>query len=137
MKDVIKNATIDGKRIHLAYTVQGVIDINRLLKQENGESLDLSEIIIGNDPDNFELFAEIVAVLNYCGEKLRVSRGLKDGVVLSAEQICASLLPKEHLKLKAVAMETILAGLGREENKSDVDLGLAELEKNNPRRRRR
>ena len=137
MKDVVKTATVDGTKIHLAYTVQALLDINRILKGDNGESRELANVILGDDPEDFETFTEIISVLNYCGERIRTSRGLKDGTVMSAERISAALLPKEHMKLKGIAMETILAGLGREENNSDVDLGLAELEKKNPRRRRR
>lgn len=137
MKDIIKQTEIDGKTISLAYTVTAMMGINRILKQENGESLELVPVILGDDPAMFENFTEIIEVLNYSAELLKKSRGMKAGEIMSAEQIRASLMPKEYIILKTTAMDAILAGLGREENHSDIDLGLAELEKKNPRRRRR
>lgn len=137
MKDIIKQTEIDGKTISLAYTVTAMMGINRILKQENGESLELVPVILGDDPAMFETFTEIIEVLNYAAELLKKSRGMKAGEIMSAEQIRASLMPKEYITLKTTAMDAILAGLGREENHSDIDLGLAELEKKNPRRKRR
>lgn len=137
MKDIIRTAVIDGHEISMAYTVTAMIAINKLLKQDDGESLELVPVILGDDPDTFELFTEIVEILNYSGELLRKSRGLDDGESLSAARIRASLSPKDLLTLKKAAMDTIIAGLGREENNSEVDMGLAELEKKNPRRRRK
>lgn len=136
MKDIIKQTEIDGKTISLAYTVTAMMGINRILKQENGESLELVPVILGDDPVMFETFTEIIEVLNYAAELLKKSRGMKAGEIMSAEQIRASLMPKEYITLKTTAMDAILAGLGREENHSDIDLGLAELEKKNPRRKR-
>ena len=137
MKDIIRTAVIDGHEISMAYTVTAMIAINKLLKQDDGESLELVPVILGDDPDTFELFTEIVEILNYSGELLRKSRGLDDDEPLSAARIRAALSPKDLLTLKKAAMDTILAGLGREENNSEVDMGLAELEKKNPRRRRK
>lgn len=137
MKDIIRTAVIDGHEISMAYTVTAMIAINKLLKQDDGESLELVPVILGDDPDTFELFTEIVEILNYSGELLRKSRGLDDGESLSAARISASLSPKDLLTLKKAAMDTIIAGLGREENNSEVDMGLAELEKKNPHRRRK
>ena len=137
MKDIIRTAVIDGHEISMAYTVTAMIAINKLLKQDDGESLELVPVILGDDPDTFELFTEIVEILNYSGELLRKSRGLDDGESLSAARIRAALSPKDLLTLKKAAMDTIIAGLGREENNSEVDMGLAELEKKNPRRRRK
>jgi hypothetical protein len=137
MKDIIRTAVIDGHEIRMAYTVTAMIAINKLLKQDDGESLELVPVILGDDPDTFELFTEIVEILNYSGELLRKSRGLDDGESLSAARIRAALSPKDLLTLKKEAMDTIIAGLGREENNSEVDMGLAELEKKNPRRRRK
>lgn len=136
MKDIIKQTEIDGKTISLAYTVTAMMGINRILKQENGESLELVPVILGDDPAMFENFTEIIEVLNYAAELLKKSRGMKAGEIMSAEQIRASLMPKEYITLKTTAMDAILAGLGREEKHSDIDLGLAELEKKNPRRKR-
>lgn len=137
MKDIIKTAEVDGKKINLAYTVTAMIGINKILKQENGESLELVPVILGDDPEMFETFTEIIEVLNYSAELLRKSRGLKEGEIMSAERIRATLMPKELITLKKTAMTAILSGLGREENNSDIDLGLAELEKKNPHRRRK
>lgn len=137
MKDFIKEAEVDGKKINLAYTVTAMMGINRILKQENGESLELVPVILGDDPDMYETFTEIVEVLNYSAELLRKSRGLEAGETMSAARIRAVLMPKELIPLKTAAMDAVLSGLGREENNSEIDLGLAEIEKKNPRRRRK
>lgn len=130
MNNLIKEVYIDGVAYSLAYTVRAMIDINRLLKQEDGESIELIQVILGDDLKNFELFAEIIEVLNYSGELLRTSRGMEKGNYINSEKIIAMLSPKELLELKKGAMQAILAGLGREEE-TEVDLGLAEIEKKN------
>ncbi len=136
MNDIIKTATIGGQEVNLAYTAWAMVDINRLLRQQDGTSLELPKVILGDAQDNFELFCEIVEVLAYSAAIYQRLRGQNADEAISAKEIKYILLPTELIKLKQTAMETILAGLGREED-SEVDLGLAEIEKKNQRRRRK
>ncbi len=136
MNNIIKTAAIGGKDVDLAYTAWAMVDINRLLRQQDGTSLELPNIILGDAQENFELFCEIVEVLAYSAVIYQRLRGQNAEDAISAKEIKYILLPTELIKLKQAAMETVLAGLGREED-SEVDLGLAELEKKNQRRRRK
>ena len=136
MNDIIKTATIGGKDISLAYTAWAMIDINRLLRQKDGTSLELPQVILGDAQENYELFCEIVEVLVYSAVQYQRLRGQKADDAINSEEIALTLLPTELIQLKQTAMDAVLAGLGREED-SEVDLGLAEIEKKNPRRRRK
>lgn len=136
MNDIIKTATIGGKDISLAYTAWAMIDINRLLRQKDGTSLELPQVILGDAQENYELFCEIVEVLVYSAVQYQRLRGQKADDAISSKEIALTLLPTELIQLKQTAMDAVLAGLGREED-SEVDLGLAEIEKKNPRRRRK
>ena len=136
MNDIIKTATIGGKDISLAYTAWAMIDINRLLRQKDGSSLELPQVILGDAQENYELFCEIVEVLVYSAVQYQRLRGQKADDAISSKEIALTLLPTELIQLKQTAMDAVLAGLGREED-SEVDLGLAEIEKKNPRRRRK
>ena len=128
MIDIIKTASIGGNEIDLAYTAWAMVDINRLLRQKDGSSLELPRVILGDAQDNFDLFCEIIEVLVYSAVIYKRLKGQKSDDAISAKEIKYELLPTELIRLKQTAMETILTGLGREED-SEVDLGLAEIEK--------
>ena len=101
MNDIIKQAMIDGNTVNLAYTVRAMMDVNRILKQENGDNLELVNVVFGDDLTTLDSFAKVLD----------------------------STSPSELLELKKACMSAILAGLGREEQSNEIDLGLAELEK--------
>lgn len=137
MKDIIRQVEIDGQPVFLAYTVRAMLDINRLLKQEDGEAKELVQVVLGDDPADYELFFDIVEILNSAAAALRQSRGFEVDKVRTAEDIINTASPKEYIELKKACMDAILAGLGREEDNSEADMGLAELEKKNYRQRRK
>ena len=129
MNDLIRQAMIDGKAVNLAYTVRAMMDVNRILKQENGDNLELVNVVFSDDLTTLDSFAKVVEILNYSAELLRVSRGCKPEVLVNADRVLDSTSPSELLELKKACMSAILAGLGREEQNNEIDLGLAELEK--------
>lgn len=129
MNDIVKQTLIDGNPVNLAYTVRAMMDINRVLKQDGDESLDLVNVVLNDDLTTLQTFASVVEILNYSGELLRTSRGLECGRLVTADKVLDSTTPLELVELKKACMSAILAGLGREEQNSETDLGLAELEK--------
>ena len=135
MNDIIKQAMIDGNTVNLAYTVRAMMDVNRVLKQENGDNLELVNVVFGDDLTTLDSFAKVVEILNYSAELLRVSRGCKPDALVNADKVLDSTSPSELLELKKACMSAILAGLGREEQSNEIDLGLAELEKKKNRQK--
>lgn len=136
MKSIIKTVTIGGKDVDLAYTAWAMVDINRLLRQEDGTALELPKVILGDDPGTFELFCSIVEVLAYSAAMYKKLRGQDTDGVVNVKEIMYTMVPTELISARQRAMEAVLSGLGREED-SEIDLGLAELEKKNPRRRQK
>ena len=54
MNDIIKQSMIDGNTVNLAYTVRAMMDVNRVLKQENGDNLELVNVVFGDDLTTLE-----------------------------------------------------------------------------------
>ncbi len=105
-----------------------MVDINRLLRQADGTALELPKVVLGDDPDTFELFCSIVEVLAYSAAMYKKLRGQAADGVVNVKEVMYTMIPTELIGVRQRAMEAVLAGLGREED-SEIDLGLAELEK--------
>ena len=136
MRDIVKEAVVGGQEVKLAYTAWAMIDINRALKNEDGSSEELPKVILEDNSENYELFCRVIGILIYSATQYLRCRDLKASEAIDSKNVTFTLFPDEIVKLKQVAMDTILAGLGREED-STVDLGLAELEKKNRHRQRK
>ena len=59
MNDIIKQAMIDGNTVNLAYTVRAMMDVNRILKQENGDNLELVNVVFEDDLTTLDSFAKV------------------------------------------------------------------------------
>ena len=136
MREIVKEAVVGGREVKLAYTAWAMIDINRALRNEDGSSEELPKVILEDNQENYELFCRVIGILIYSAAQYLGYRGLKANEVMESKTVAFTLFPNEIVKLKQVAMDAILAGLGREED-STVDLGLAELEKKNRHRQRK
>lgn len=121
--------TIGGKEYPLAYTVQAMMEVKRILTSEEGEEKELTEAVFDESSGAYPTFCQILSAIQNAGELYRRYAGHEKGPVLTKEQVQAVLLPWELVEAKKAVMEAVLAGLQREEPEEEVDEGLAELEK--------
>ena len=115
-----------GKRVHLAYTVNAMFDINDIVGEK-----DLFEILGKNDRENFAPFCKVIAVLAENGAQCRKEAGYPGGETVSANTLKAKMMPGDYLAAKSAALQAITIGLKREviDEDEEIDEGLAELEK--------
>ena len=129
MQGIIKEAKIGREPCYLAYTVQTMLEIKKYLKAEDGEEKDLIDALGDVSAEGFKPFCGIAGCMARGGELLRRSLGYEKGIVYTEERIRAQLLPSELADLKIACMDAALAGMRREHEPEETDLGLAELEK--------
>ena len=122
---------VQGRKVHLAYTLNAMFDINERLRER-----ELMEVLGGNGRESYPDFCAILRILAENGELCRRAQGYDVSPMLTEEDLAATnLTPKEYLDAKNQAIRAVLLGLGRElpQENEEIDLGLAELEKNGGR----
>lgn len=119
-------ACMGGRKLFLAFTVTAMFQINELLGDQ-----ELFEVLSCTGKQGFEQFCDIIRVLSCSGETIRQQEGYGKQEPLTKEQVAAYMTPVEYLELKKAAMDAVMIGYGREivDEKEEVDVGLAELEK--------
>lgn len=127
MDKLIKDIIIGDKVYHLGYTVQTMTEVNDILKQDDSASLELVDVILTDK--YFDEFCEILSAMIRAGELYRRHQGYEKESILSPEDIKALLMPAELIDVRTSCMEAVLAAFRREEDNSETDLGLAQLEK--------
>ena len=122
----LAEVTFCNKVYHLAYTAKAMFEIQDI----SGEK-EIMEILIDNTRDGFGLFCQAAEIMSQAAEDLRRYEGAKPGDVLTAEFIAMAARPVDLLELKGAMTRAVAYGFGREINdeKEEVDLGLAELQK--------
>ena len=115
-----------GKKIHLAYTVNAMFDINDILGEK-----DLFDVLGRNDRENFTSFCEILSVLAENGGQCRHEAGYSKESMVTVKELKSKMLPGDYLTAKSAALQAITMGLKREviDEDEEIDEGLAELEK--------
>lgn len=115
-----------GRKLYLAFTVTAMFQINELLGEQ-----ELFEVLSCTGKEGFDRFCDIIQILSCCGETIRQQEGYGKQEPLTKEQVAAYMTPVEYLGLKKAAMDAVMLGYGREivDEKEEVDVGLAELEK--------
>lgn len=118
--------SVAGKKVHLAYTVNAMFDINDIIGEK-----DMFEILGENDRKNFQAFCEIIAVLAENGEQCRRQAGYPKGETVSANELKVKMIPRDYMDAKSAALQAIMIGLKRGviDQDEEIDEGLAELEK--------
>lgn len=122
---------LQGRKVYLAYTLNAMFDINEYLGER-----ELMEVLGRSGREYYPDFCAVLCILAENGELCRRAQGYDAGAMLTKEELAATnLTPKEYLDTKNQAIRAVLLGLGRELQPEDeeIDLGLAELEKNGGR----
>lgn len=115
------------KKLHLAYTVSAMFQINDILD----ETENVMDILATNSENDFVKFCKTVSILAQCGAQIREFEKLPASAVPSATELSICMDPIELLKLKKAAMDAVLKGFGREvvDEDEEIDLELAKMEK--------
>lgn len=125
---LIKDITVRGRQYHLAYTVKCMVEVEDFLCQ-SGDKQDLIEVL-SNPVEHFELFCKILTEMAKAGEILNRIENLEKGEVPKNENIMLyGLMPSEIPMVSLAALDALVAGMNREHEEEEIDLGLAELEK--------
>lgn len=115
-----------GKEYFLAYNAWAMFQIQDLCPEKG-----VMEVLAAQDGDGFSLFCKAAEIMSEAAEKIVRYEGKETKRTLDGEQIISMARPVDILELRRAMLEAVAHGYGREvnEEKEEIDLGLAELQK--------
>lgn len=115
-----------GKEYFLAYSAWAMFQIQDLSPEKG-----VMEVLAAQGSDGFSLFCEAAEVMSEAAEKIAGYEGKTIRETLDSGKIMSMARPVDLLELRRAMLEAVAHGYGREmnEEKEEIDLGLAELQK--------
>lgn len=126
MKTVLLPIEKNGvtKEYHLCFTCEALLRLT-----ENHSMSDIQQAIMSDDKEGYMTLLKTLLILSEQGELVRRYYGYAPSEMLSLDDLEGLENMGNILTMRYAAISAMVEGLGKDEDKKEVDVGLAEIRK--------